>query len=63
MKTFVVTVNDTEYTIRAPDEDNAICTAYRKFHKGKGPASNVFDHIMWHIGTTKEVVTIREVAK
>ena len=57
MKTFIVTVNGKEYDIRALDEDEALCTAYRKYHLGK---VNVFEHILWHLGTTKEVVTIVE---
>jgi len=58
MKTFSVTVNGKEYKIRAKDVDDALCSAYRKYYLGK---VNVFQHILWHLGTTKEVVTIVEI--
>ena len=60
MNTFKVTVNDKEYTIQARDVDEAMCSAYRKYYVGK---ANVFDHIMWHLGKTKEVVTIVEIVE
>ena len=57
IKTFIVTVNGKEYQISALDKDEALCTAYRKYHLGK---VNVFNDILWHLGTTKEVVSIIE---
>jgi len=58
MRTFIVTVNDKTYTVRARDVDDAMCSAYRKYYMGK---SNVFDNIMWYVGKTKEQMSVKEV--
>ena len=58
LRTFVITINDKSYTIRAVDIDEALCSVYRKYYLGK---VNAYDMIFWHLGTTKEIVTWFEV--
>jgi hypothetical protein len=57
MKYFIVTINGEQYEIRAKNIDEAVCTAYRKFHKGN---FNVFSDILWHVGVTKDEVSVEE---
>ena len=57
LKTFSVTMNEKTYVVKDWNVDGALCTAYRKYHFGK---VNVYDHILWHLGCTKEQVTWRE---
>jgi len=58
LKTFSVTMNEKTYLIKDLDIDDALCTAYRKYHLGK---KNVYGEILWHLGCTKEHVTWSEV--